>query len=177
LRQTGNALNIAIDGEGMFEVTRADGAPAYTRAGQLHIAADGMLATADGSLLASRIQIPADAHALNVAANGVVTATVGDSADPIELGKIDLVNFSNSAGLKPIGDSLFVSTAQSGDPQSAAPGEAGMGILKQGYLENSNVQMTDELVNLMVAQRSFELNSKVIQAADQMLGITNGLYR
>jgi flagellar basal-body rod protein FlgG len=157
MRQTGDPLNLAIDGQGMLEVTRADGTPAYTRAGQLHVSPEGMLATADGSLLASRIQIPSDAHELRISATGVVSAMVGDSPDAIELGKIDIVNFSNTAGLKPIGDSLYASTAQSGDPQSAAPGESGLGTLKQGFLENSNVQMTDELVNLMLAQRGFEL--------------------
>ncbi len=177
LQQTGDPLNLAIDGAGFIEVVRADGSPAYTRAGQLHVNADGMLASADGSVLSSRIQIPSDAHDLHIAVDGLVTAMVGDKTDPIELGKIDLANFSNAAGLKPLGDNLYSATTQSGDPQTLRPGEMGAGMLKQGFLENSNVQMTDELVNLMLAQRAFELNSKVIQAADQMLGITNGLYK
>jgi flagellar basal-body rod protein FlgG len=177
LRQTNDPLNVAIDGAGFLEIIRGDGTPAYTRNGQLHVNTDGMLTLADGSTLNARIQIPTDAHDLRILANGTVTALVGDRADPIELGKIDLVNFSNTAGLKPLGDNLYARTEQSGEPQISAPGEARLGLLKQGFLESSNVQMTDELVNLMLAQRAFELNSKIIQAADQMLGITNGLYR
>jgi flagellar basal-body rod protein FlgG len=177
LKQTSDPLSVAIDGVGFLEVTRPDGSPAYTRAGQLRVNADGMLANADGSPLAAHIQIPSDAHDLRIDPHGVVSATVGDSADPIELGKIELAEFSNAASLKPLGDNLYAATEQSGEARVAAAGELGMGTLKQGFVENSNVQMSDELVNLMLAQRAFELNSKIIQAADQMLGIANGLYR
>jgi flagellar basal-body rod protein FlgG len=177
LKQTGDPLNIAIDGQGFLEVMRADGTPAFTRAGQLRVNADGLLAFADGSPLASRIAIPSDVQNLQIAANGQVSALVGSDTDATELGRIELVGFANASGLKSVGDNLYVATTQSGDPQVGAPGESSLGMLKQGFVENSNVQMSDELVNLMLAQRSFELNSKIIQAADQMLGITNGLYR
>jgi len=177
LRETGDALNVAISGVGFLEVTRTDGTPAYTRAGQLSVNNDGMLTAADGSPLSARIQIPTDAHDLRISAAGVVTTLVGDRADAIELGKIELANFSVSSGLRPIGDNLYAATAQSGEPRFFTPGDNGLGTLRQGFLENSNVQMTDELVNLMLAQRAFEMNSKVVQAADQMLSITNGLFR
>jgi flagellar basal-body rod protein FlgG len=128
-------------------------------------------------VLSARVQVPADARDLRIAADGTVTALVGDRDDPVELGRIELAVFSNPGGLNSLGDNLYSSTSESGDAQRLAPGEAGAGSLKQGFLENSNVRMMDELVNLMLAQRAFELNSKIIQAADQMLGVTNGLYR
>jgi flagellar basal-body rod protein FlgG len=177
LKQTSDPLTVAIEGAGFLEVMRVDGSPAYTRAGQLRVNADGMLAIADGSPLAARIQVPPDAHELHIDPRGVVSALVSDRIDPIELGTIELAEFSNAAGLKPLGDNLYAMTEHSGDARVAAAGEPGMGVLKQGFIESSNVQMTDELVSLMLAQRAFELNSKVIQAADQMLGIANGLYR
>ncbi|HYM34759.1 MAG TPA: flagellar hook-basal body complex protein [Steroidobacteraceae bacterium] len=177
LTQTNDPMSLAIDGPGFIEVTRADGSPAFTRAGKLRINDDGMLATNDGSPLAAHIQVPSDAHDLSINAQGAVTAMVGDQQDPVDLGVINLATFSNPSGLKPLGDNLYAATDQSGDPHVNQAGDSGMGILKQGFVESSNVQMSDELVNLMLAQRGFELNSKVIQAADQMLGIVNGLFR
>jgi flagellar basal-body rod protein FlgG len=177
LKPTNDALALAIEGVGFLEVTRVDGSPAYTRAGQLRINEDGMLAISDGSPLAARIQIPSDAHDLRIGTDGTVSALVGDRTDPIELGVIELSSFANPSGLKPLGDNLYAATEQSGEAHAAPAGEAGTGTFKQGFVESSNVQMTDELVNLMLAQRAFELNSKIIQAADQMLGIANGLYR
>lgn len=177
LKQTGDPLNVAIDGSGYLELVRADGSAAYTRAGQLRVDADGWLTAADGSPLAARIEVPADARDLHIAADGRVTAVLADGADPTELGRIELIGFANPSGLQSLGDNLYAATAQSGEPQTAVAGEQGFGILRQGFVEGSNVQMTDELVTLMLAQRAFEMNSKVIQAADQLLAITNGLYR
>lgn len=177
LRATGDALNVAIDGPGFFEVIRVDGSPAYTRAGQLRVNEEGLLTVADGSQLAARIQIPPDARDLRILNDGRVMASTIDNQTQIELGRIELVTFSNPAALKPIGDNLYAGSSQTGEPQTSAPGDGGVGTLKQGFLENSNVQMADELVTMMLAQRAFELNSKLIQAADQMLGIANGLYR
>jgi flagellar basal-body rod protein FlgG len=177
LKQTDDPMNVAIDGPGFIEVIRADGTPAYTRAGQFRINSEGMLTTLDGSVLASRVQVPGDARAIRIDARGTVTALVGDQGDPVELGVIELAQFANPAGLRAVGDSIYAATEQSGNPVMVAAGENGVGTFRQGFVETANVQMSDELVNLMLAQRSFELNSKVIQAADQLLSITNGLYR
>jgi flagellar basal-body rod protein FlgG len=177
LKLTGEPLDVAIDGVGFFEVIRADGTPAYTRAGRLKVDGDGMLALADGSVLASQIQIPSDAQEIRVGADGRVFAVVGADTEPLELGRLDLVTLPNPTALKAVGDNLFVASAQAGEPQTGAPGELGLGTLRQGYLESSNVQMADELVTLMLAQRAFEMNARVVQAADQMMSITNSLYR
>ena len=177
LKRTGEPLDVAIDGLGFIEVTREDGTPAYTRAGKLRTNVDGLLAAQDGSPLAGRIEIPSDARRVEIQANGRVVGVVGDDEQTVELGQIDLIKFANPAGLRAAGANLYVADTTAGEPQIAAPGEMGMGSLKQGYLEASNVQMADELVTMMVAQRAFELNSRVVQAADQMMSITNGLYR
>jgi len=175
LKQTQQALDLAIDGNGFFEVQLPDGSTAYTRAGALALGADGLL-TAAGSPLSSRIAVPGDASNLRVASDGRVLANLPDRTD-VELGHIDLASFANPGGLESIGNNLYRPTAASGDVSLGKPGESGVGTLRQGYLESSNVQLVDELVSLMLAQRGFEMNSKVVQAADQMLGITNALYR
>jgi flagellar basal-body rod protein FlgG len=177
LKPTGEPLDIAIDGAGFFEVIRADGTPAYTRAGKFKIDADGTLTTVDGSSLASRIDIPTDARQVTIQPNGHVTALVGDADEPIDIGQFELVTFANPAALQAAGNNLHVAPAAAGDPRTAAPGEDGVGVLRQGFVESSNVQLTDELVSLMLAQRGFELNARVVQAADQMLSITNSLFR
>ena len=174
LKQTQQPLDVAIDGRGFFEVTLPDGTPAYTRAGALSLDADGLLAGA-GLPLSGRIAVPADAGDLRITPDGRVLANLPDRED-VELGTIELAGFANPAGLESIGDNLFRATATSGEMQLGAPGAAGNGVLRQGFLESSNVQLVDELVALMIAQRGFEMNSKIVQAADQMLGITNALY-
>jgi flagellar basal-body rod protein FlgG len=177
LRQTSEPLDLAIDGPGFFEVLRTDGTPAYTRAGKLHVNQDGLLATADGSVLSAQIQIPGDAQQVNIAGDGKVSVVVPDSPTPLEVGQIELATFANPASLKAAGGGLYVADATTGEAQVAAPGEHGTGALRQGFVEGSNVQMADEMVSMMLAQRSFELNARVVQAADQMLSITNSLYR
>lgn len=177
LKATGEPLDLAIDGLGFLEATRADGTPAYTRAGKLHIDSDGMLALPDGSVLAEQIQIPHDAQEIRVAADGRVLVVTPADKNPVEVGRLQLVTFSNPGDLKAVGDNLYVAPAEAGEPQVASPGEMGTGTLRQGYLESSNVQLADELVTLMLAQRAFELNARVVQAADQMMAITNSLYR
>jgi len=175
LKQTQQPLDVAIDGRGFFEVTLPDGTPAYTRAGALSLDTDGMLASA-GLPLSGRIAVPADANDLRITPDGRVLANLPDRQD-VELGNIELAGFANPAGLESMGDNLFRATASSGEMRLGTPGETGNGSLRQGYLESSNVQLVDELVSLMVAQRGFEMNSKIVQAADQMLGITNALYQ
>jgi flagellar basal-body rod protein FlgG len=177
LRQTGEPLDVAIDGLGFLEVLRADGTPAYTRAGALALNADGMLTLADGTPLAAHVSIAPDATSVRIDADGRVWSAVADDAEPVEAGRIELVSFPNVGALQAVGSNLFVATEEAGQPQIAAPGEGGLGLIRQGFLESSNVQLVDELVALMLAQRAFELNSRVVQAADQMLQITNSLYR
>jgi flagellar basal-body rod protein FlgG len=177
LKQTGQTLDVAIDGAGFLEVLRPDGTPAYTRAGALRLNSDGMLTLADGSVLAGHLALPPDATQIAIAADGTVTALVGQDSQLQEIGHIDLVTFANPGGLQSVGGNLFVATSDSGAARAGAPGADGRGELRQGFLESSNVQLIDELVTMMVAQRAFELNGRVIQAADQMMAITNGLYR
>ena len=176
LRQTQQTLDVAIEGRGFFEVTLPDGTPAYTRAGAFTLNSDGLLANASGLPLAGRIAIPGDVANLRVLRNGQVLADLPDRTD-VELGSIEVASFANAAGLESIGDNLFRATAASGEMSLGTPGDSGNGALRQGFLESSNVQLVDELVALMLAQRGFEMNSKIVQAADQMLGITNSLYR
>jgi flagellar basal-body rod protein FlgG len=177
LTKTNAPLDVAIDGTGFIEVTRADGSPAYTRAGSFMVNAQGMLATRAGEVLASKIAVPPDAQSLSIAADGKVWALVGNSTTPIELGQIDLVSFTNPDGLQAAGGTLYVASTEAGTPQAAAASTNGLGAFRAGYLESSNVDMTTELTTLMLAQRGFELNSRVVQAADQMLATANAMYR
>jgi flagellar basal-body rod protein FlgG len=177
LKQTNEPLDLAIDGAGFLEVIRADGTPAYTRAGSLSVNSDGLLALADGTPLAGHITIPPDAQGLHIDADGIVRATLDGQSEPLELGRIELVTFNNPAALQSIGANQLVATTASGEPRPGAPGEAGLGTLRQGYLESSNVQLVEEMVAMMLAQRAFELDGRVVQAADQMMAMTNGLYR
>ena len=176
LKQTGEVLDVAIDGAGFFEVQRADGSVAYTRAGNLHVDASGNLQTLSGDTLTAQINVPTGATGLKIAADGKVIASI-DGKGEAELGQIELATFGNPAALLPVGDNLYVATEQSGELKTGMPGESGLGALRQGFLESSNVQMIDELVALMIAQRAFEMNSRIAQTADQIQSITNGLIR
>ena len=177
LKQSDGVLDVAIDGPGFLEVIRGDGTPAYTRSGALRLDSNGTLTLADGTPLASRTELPPDAKNVHIGADGQVTAIIGTDSDPTDLGRIEIATFANPAGLEAIGGNLFVATSRSGTASVGMAGEEGRGSLKQGFLESSNVQLVDELVTMMLAQRAFELNGRVIQAADQMMAITNGLYR
>ena len=176
LKQTQAPLDVAIDGRGFFEVLLPDGTPAYTRAGALSLNSEGMLSGA-GLPLSARIAVPADASNLRITPTGRVLANVAGSSD-VELGNIELAAFANPGGpCSPSATTCISPRMPAARCSSGVPGEAGNGTLRQGYLESSNVQLVDELVSLMLAQRGFEMNSKIVQAADQMLGITNALYR
>jgi len=177
LSNTGAPLDVAIDGSGFLEVLRGDGSPAYTRAGKLSVNPDGMLATRTGEVLAAKIAVPQDATAVSIDPSGRVWATLGPSTTPVELGQIELANFTSPESLSAAGGTLYVPTADSGEAKLGAPGSSGFGALRAGYLETSNVDMTTELTTLLLAQRGFELNSRVVQAADQMLATVNALYR
>lgn len=170
LTQTGNPLDIAIEGDGFFQVTMPDGTTAYTRDGSFKQDANGAMVTADGYFLQPQITIPQNAQQVSIGQDGTVTALVPGSTQPQQLGQIQLARFVNPAGLSPLGGhNLYTQTGASGTPVVAQPGLNGTGSLQNGYLENSNVQVVQEIVNMIVAQRAFEANSKAITAADQML--------
>ncbi len=172
LTATGGDLDLAIEGSGYFEVTLPSGEAAYTRDGALKRSADGLLVTSDGHSLNPDIMIPVDAQSVHINADGEVYGYFADSAEGQLLGQIALSNFSNPQGLEALGSNLFRETEASGAPYNADPGEEGLGTLRQGYLEDSSVDPVREITALIEAQRGYELNSKVISAADQMLGAT-----
>lgn len=170
LVQTGNNLDVAIEGDGFFQVTMPDGSTAYTRDGSFKQDANGSIVTANGYFVQPQITIPQNAISVNVGADGTVSAQVPGSTQPQQLGQIQLARFVNAAGLSPIGgNNLYTQTAASGAPIVTQPGLNGAGNLQGGYLENSNVQVVNEIVNMIVAQRAYEANSKAIGGADQML--------
>ncbi len=166
---TGNALDMAIDGAGFFQVQMPDGRIGYTRAGNFNRAPDGTIVTSDGKPLLPQIQVPEDATGLSVGTDGTVSATVPGQADVLELGRIELARFANPSGMQAIGDNLLVETAASGAPQVGAAGEEGRGFLRGGMLEGSNVNVVEELVDMIETQRAYEVNSKMIQATDEMM--------
>ncbi|NCP65397.1 MAG: flagellar basal-body rod protein FlgG [Paraglaciecola sp.] len=168
---TENALDMSIQGDGFFEVLQPDGTIAYTRNGQFTLNDQGQIVTPGaGFLLQPTITVPNDAQQITISQDGEISATIRGQAAPNVLGQLTLTNFINPTGLQPIGQNLFVETAVSGDPQQGIPGLEGLGTLAQGSLETSNVNVTEELVNLIESQRLYEMNSKVISAVDQMLG-------
>jgi flagellar basal-body rod protein FlgG len=177
VKKSDNPLDIAIRGSGFLEVVLPDGSSGYTRAGTLQVNRDGFLTTPDGNLLKSSIQIPPDAKSIVIDTTGKVTVVLPNQTDPEEVGQLELVNFINPAGLSPAGDNLYIATDKSGEPIRGKPGEDGFGTIAQGFVESSNVSLVDELINLLIAQRAYQSNSKVIQASDEMLGITNNLRR
>ncbi|MDP1669201.1 flagellar basal-body rod protein FlgG [Phaeovulum sp.] len=172
LSATGGDLDIAIDGLGYLEVTMPSGASGYTRDGGLKRSPDGEIVTSGGYPVAPGITIPSDASTLAINAAGEVYAYFSDRIQPELLGQFTLANFSNEKGLEAIGSNLFLETSGSGPPQISAPGEDGVGTLRQGYLEESSVDPVREITELIKAQRGYELNAKVITAADQMLAAT-----
>lgn len=177
LRQTQRTLDVAIQGQGFFEVERADGSLAYTRMGSFSLDDGGELTTADGLRLTHNVQIPADATEVSISNDGLVTAKVPDESQPIELGQLELANFTNAEGLEQIGDGLYRATDASGEAFVSNANENGMGPLRQGFLEASNVDFVEELVELSMAQRAYQLNARVLQAADEMLAEVNSLRR
>ncbi len=175
--QTENPLDIAIEGDGFFQVTLPDGTIAYTRDGSFKLDADGNIVTSDGYFIEPPITIPQNATSISISPEGVVSVKVPGQVAAQNVGQIQLARFVNPAGLKAVGDNLFKETDASGAPIVANPGTNGMGNLRQGFLEASNVQVVEEMVKLITAQRAYESNSKSIQTADDMLRIANGLKR
>lgn len=169
---TGGNLDIAIEGEGYFEVTLPSGVSAYTRDGGMKRSAEGQIVTSDGYPVVPDITIPEDARSISINGNGEVYAYFDDQVEAQLLGQFTLTGFSNAQGLEAIGSNLFLQTAASGDPFTSTPGTDGVGTVRQGYLEESSVDPVREITELIEAQRGYELNAKVISAADQILGAT-----
>jgi len=176
-QQTQNPLDLAIQGRGFFQVMLPDGTLAYTRAGTFKISQDGTLVTSEGYPLQPEIVVPREGQTITVLPDGTVSVSLPGETAPRELGRIELADFVNPAGLKAMGRNLFVATEASGDPITGNPGEEGFGTIAQGFLEMSNVDLVGEMVELIMAQRAYEINSKVIQAADDMLTSTVNLKR
>src|SRR6056297_1484118 len=172
LSATGGDLDIAIDGNGYLEVTLPSGQSGYTRDGALKRSADGLIVTSDGFPVVPEITIPTDARSLSINADGEVYAYFQQTAEAQLIGQIDLAGFTNPKGLEAMGSNLFLETEASGPPLVSSPGTDGLGTVRQGYLEDSSVDPVREVTDLIEAQRGYELNAKVISAADQMLGAT-----
>ncbi|WP_210543896.1 flagellar basal-body rod protein FlgG [Rhodoferax sp. PAMC 29310] len=169
LQQTSNNLDVAIQGNGFFQVTMPDGTTNYTRDGQFQVNAQGQLVTATGLPIANGITVPANATSVAIAGDGTVTAQVPGTVSPQGIGTIALASFVNPAGLDPKGQNLFAESPASGQPNSGTPGADGLGSLMQGFVETSNVNVVQELVTMIQTQRAYEMNSKAIQTSDQML--------
>jgi len=177
LTQTGNQLDVAIRGDGFFKVQLPDGTYAYTRDGSFNMDAQGRIVTAEGNVVQPAITIPPNSTGLTINAQGQVSVIPQGSTTPTVLGQLSLTRFINQAGLLPMGDNLYQETPASGTPIDGLPGTDGAGDLQQATLEQSNVDSVSEITNLITAQRAYEMNSKVISAADQMMQSVSNLMR
>jgi flagellar basal-body rod protein FlgG len=176
-RQTGNPLDVVIEGQGFFQVRLPSGETAYTRAGAFHLNSEGSLVTADGNLMDPQVTIPVDALTITIASDGTVSVTQPGQAQAQQVGSLQLATFPNPAGLNSMGKNLFSPTSSSGEANTGTPGENGIGTVNQGFLEQSNVNVVEEMVNMIVGQRAYEVNSKVVKAADEMLQTMNNVVR
>jgi flagellar basal-body rod protein FlgG len=177
LESTGNNLDMAIEGRGFFQVQTPDGQTAYTRSGTFKLNDQGQIVTPDGNPLLSGITIPQDATSVNVSPEGQVSVSQPGAANPVQVGQIQLATFVNPAGLRAQGNNLFLESGASGPPQQGLPGTNGAGTVQQGYLEKSNVSVVNEMTNMIAGQRAYEVNSKAIKTADEMLQMANNLKR
>jgi flagellar basal-body rod protein FlgG len=171
--QTDNALDVAIEGRGFFQIQLPDGTTAYTRDGNFQLNAQGQMVTSSGYVLQPGISIPDGAQSITISKDGVVSARVAGQATPVQIGQLQLTDFINPSGLEPLGENLVVETAASGPAQTGTAGQNGLGSLLQGSFESSNVNVVEELVNMIETQRAYEMNSKAISTADQMLEYVN----
>jgi len=169
IQQTGNPLDVAIQGNGFFQVLQADGTTAYTRDGSFQVDNQGALVTSSGYHIQPQITIPANSLSVTIGQDGTVSVMQAGSAKPTQVGTLQLVNFINPTGLQSAGENLYLETASSGTPSANTPGTNGLGRLSPGTVETSNVNVVEEMVNMIQTQRAYEMNSKVIQTADQML--------
>ena len=177
MENTQNELDLAIEGDGFFQISLPNGETAYTRDGAFKLDSDGRIVNSDGFTLEPEIAIPTDALSISVGMDGTVSVLQAGDSTPSEIGTIELARFVNSAGLISMGKNLFITSEASGDEMTGTAGENGLGTLAQGFLEMSNVSVVDEMVNMITAQRAYESNSKAIQAADDMLQLANNVKR
>ena len=177
LRNTNSPLDLAIEGTGFFQLSLPGGETGYSRAGALHLSAEGQIVTAEGITLEPQISIPPNALSISVSKDGIVSVALPNQTAPQEVGTIELAMFQNPAGLQARGGNIFVATSASGDPTTGVPGTDGMGTVAQGFLEESNVSVVEEMVQMILGQRAYEANSRVIRAADEMLQQVNQLAR
>lgn len=173
LIQTGNPLDLAIQGRGFFQILQPDGTTAFTRDGSFALSPTGEIVTADGFVVQPGISVPQNTIAISINSSGQVQAQVAGQVNPQTVGQLQLANFPNEAGLEALGNNLLIETPASGQPTTGNPGSTGIGALNQGLLETSNVDIVSEITNLITAQRAYEMNSKVIQTTDQMLSSLN----
>ncbi len=180
LQATGNPIDMAINGEGFFVVIRPDGTQAYTRDGAFKLSAEGtngVLVTADGFSLDPRIEVPQGVRSLSISGSGQVSGVLPGNDEPQVIGELRIAMFANPGGLTRVGQNLFTAGGASGEATLVTPGEQGSGLIQAGFVEGSNVQIVEEMVRLILAQRAYEINSKAIQTADDMLGMLNNLKR
>ena len=173
MTQTDNPLDMAIEGDGFFQVLRPDGTTGYTRAGNFSLSAEGQIVTSDGMRLQPEISVPEGATSVTIGTDGTVSVTQQGQTEATEVGRIEISRFVNESGLQAVGGNLYIETAASGTPQTGAPGEEGRGSIRQGALEGSNVNVVQELVDMIETQRAYEVNSKMISANDEMLRNAN----
>jgi flagellar basal-body rod protein FlgG len=173
MQSTSNPYDLAVQGEGYFSITQPDGTTAYTRDGSFALSPEGQIVTGQGYTVAPGITVPANALSVAINAQGQVQATIPGQTAPQTVGQLELVRFPNEGGLNAVGGNLFLETAASGTPQSGLPGAPGFGTIQQGFLETANVNPVEEITSLITAQRAYEMNSKVVSAADQMLQMTS----
>lgn len=177
LRSTNGPLDLAIQGNGFFQVSMPDGTVGYTRAGMLHLSGEGQLVTAEGYPLEPQMTIPANATSITISPQGIVSVALPGQAAPQQVGTVELASFQNPAGLSALGGNLFSATSASGEPTTGVPGLDGVGSIAQGFVEESNVSVVEEMVNMILGQRAYEANSRVVKAADEMLSQINNMGR
>ncbi|AOS37982.1 MULTISPECIES: flagellar hook-basal body protein [Pseudomonas] len=177
VRESGNALDLAIQGDGFFEVALPTGELAYTRAGRFHLDSEGQLAMPDGQTLTADLRVPPDARNLVIKQNGEVQATITETGEIISVGQVQLAKFASAEALTKLSDGLYRPTQASGEAIYAEPGRDGQGVLLQGYVEMSNVNLIDEMSGLVLAQRAYQMNARLLQASDQILETINNLRR
>jgi flagellar basal-body rod protein FlgG len=169
LNQTGNSLDLAVSGRGFFQILMPDGSLAYTRSGDFQLSSQGQLVTSNGFTVQPGINIPQGTQSITVGADGTVSVLIAGQSAPTQIGSLQLVDFVNPAGLQPRGENLLLETAASGTAQPGTPGQSGLGMIEQGAVESSNVNVVEEMVNMIETQRAYEMNTKAIQTTDQML--------